>query len=85
MSVTLSKKAEQFVESEVAAGHVDSTADVIDQALELYQLRRQYFEKQLIEGIEDADAGRLRSYSPQVLEDIKQNALKKMAARKTLA
>ena len=45
----------------------------------------QYIEEQLTKGIEDAQAGRLRSYSPQVLEDIKQNALKKIANRKPKA
>lgn len=81
MSVTLPKAAEQFIESEVAAGHVGSADDVIMEALELYQLRREYIEEQLLQGLEDANAGRLREYSPQMLEDIKHSALKKMALR----
>ncbi len=84
MSVTIPKEAEQFVESEVAAGHVNSTDDVIMQALELYQLRQQYIEEQIGQGIEDMEAGRSRPYSPQVLEDVKQNALKMIASRKSL-
>lgn len=40
MALTLSKTAEEFIESEVAAGYVGSANDVIDEALELYQLKK---------------------------------------------
>ena len=82
MPITIPKEAEQFIESEVAARHGVSADDVIMQALELYQHRQRYIEDHIQQGIDDADAGRTRPYSAQMLEDIKQAALKKMALRK---
>jgi putative addiction module CopG family antidote len=82
MLVTLPKETEQFIESEVAAGHVGSSDDVIIEALELYQVRQQYIEDQIQQGIADMEAGRSRPYSPQVLADVKQRALKMMALKK---
>jgi Arc/MetJ-type ribon-helix-helix transcriptional regulator len=83
MSLTIPKEAEQFVQSEVSAGIVGSTDDVIMQALELYQLRKQYIEGRIEKGIEDVKAGRVEEFGPQFLDDIKQGALKKIAARKS--
>jgi Arc/MetJ-type ribon-helix-helix transcriptional regulator len=79
MQITLPKEKEQFIESEVAAGHVGSSDDVIIEALDLYQVRQQYMEERIKKGIEDIRAGRSEPYSPKFLEDITQGALAKLA------
>lgn len=83
MSLTLSKETEQLVQAEVANSRLNSADDVITEALELYQMRQQYFEGRLEKGIADITAGRFEEYSPQFMDDIKQGALKKIADRKS--
>ena len=85
MSLTLSKETEQLVQSAVTARHLDTADTVITEAMELYQQREQYIEQELLEGLEDAEAGRLHSYNPALMEDIAQKALKKIALRKAQA
>jgi predicted transcriptional regulator len=76
MQITLSPKTEEFIESEIASGHVTSAADLIDEAMEQYQLSQKHMDAHLLEGLNDANTGRLRSYSSQMLEDIKQKSVK---------
>ena len=83
MSLTLSKETEQLVQAEVANSRLNSADDVITEALELYQMRQQYFEGRLQKGIADIKAGRFEEYSPQFMDNIKQGALKKIADRKS--
>ena len=82
MAITLSKKAEQFVESEVAAGRSGSTDEVIEQALELYQLKRAFIESEIEEGLDDMEAGRSRPFGPAMLQDIKLMAESMQSAAK---
>ena len=83
MSLTLSKETEQLVQAEVANSRLNSADDVITEALELYQMRQQYFEGRLQKGIADIKADRFEEYSPQFMDDIKQGALKKIADRQS--
>ena len=83
MSLTLSKETEQLVQAEVANSRLNSADDVITEALELYKQREQYLEEELQQGIEDMKDGRSEPYSPKMLDNITEMALKMMAHRKS--
>jgi Arc/MetJ-type ribon-helix-helix transcriptional regulator len=83
MPLNLSKETEQLIKNAVETGHLDSADEVITEAIELYLQHHQHLESRLLEGIADAKAGRLHEYGPEMMEDIKQKALQKIAARKS--
>jgi Arc/MetJ-type ribon-helix-helix transcriptional regulator len=81
MQVTIPKETAQFLKSEVTAGHVESTDDAVMQGIELYQLRQQYIEDRIQQGIEDVEAGRTSPSNQAFMDDIKRGALRKIAAK----
>jgi len=80
MNIIISSALENFVKETVATGLYNNESEVVNEALRLLQVkekkRKALFEA-LDKGFEDLEAGRYTTYTPELLDNMADDAIAK--------
>ena len=89
MNISLTSELEQYVTDKVESGTYHSASEVVRDGLrllkerdELHRTRLEELRREIQLGIDQADQGRARPLTDDLVEDVKARGRKRLAARK---